>query len=341
MGSDRKCACYGAGVAGRGRARRGFRSSSSPATTGSKQGVDRQKARESFEQALAVAREAGLEESVRPLVEIRLADLERLARGSPPPARACSLTSCSAAAARAARFGPEAPRPRGAPSTSASSSSGSTSTPASGGTNSGGPPIRVATTERSHAIASRSAWPNGSISDGWQTTSAAAIQRGDSSCGTRPTTRTPGRPSSSARSGPSPTKASAALAEPLERVARGGRRSCARQRADAEERRARRRPSRAGARRVGSRGEALEVDAGVDDLGLARAPRAPSPRARGGGSRRRRRRRRRGGRRAAWPRAMPGQRADVADVAAVRGDDERRARRRSAAISPVGTRKCA
>ena len=40
-----------------------------------KQGVDPTKARESWEQALEVAREAGLEESVRPLVEIRLADL--------------------------------------------------------------------------------------------------------------------------------------------------------------------------------------------------------------------------------------------------------------------------
>ena len=50
-----------------------------------KQGVAPEKARESFEQALAVAREAGLEESVRPLVEIRLADLERLAREPPPP----------------------------------------------------------------------------------------------------------------------------------------------------------------------------------------------------------------------------------------------------------------
>ena len=45
-----------------------------------KQGVAPAKARESFEQALAVAREAGLEESVRPLVELRLADLDRLAR---------------------------------------------------------------------------------------------------------------------------------------------------------------------------------------------------------------------------------------------------------------------
>ncbi len=45
-----------------------------------KQGVSAAKARESYEQALAVAREAGLEESVRPLVELRLADLERLER---------------------------------------------------------------------------------------------------------------------------------------------------------------------------------------------------------------------------------------------------------------------
>jgi predicted negative regulator of RcsB-dependent stress response len=47
-----------------------------------KQGVDPAKARESYEQALAVAREAGLEDAVRPLVEIRLADLDQLARES-------------------------------------------------------------------------------------------------------------------------------------------------------------------------------------------------------------------------------------------------------------------
>ena len=51
-----------------------------------KQGVAPEKARESYEQALAAAREAGLEDSVRPLVELRLADLERLARESPRPA---------------------------------------------------------------------------------------------------------------------------------------------------------------------------------------------------------------------------------------------------------------
>jgi hypothetical protein len=48
-----------------------------------KQGVDPTKARESWEQALAVAREAGLEETVRPLVEVRLADLPQLEAESP------------------------------------------------------------------------------------------------------------------------------------------------------------------------------------------------------------------------------------------------------------------
>jgi hypothetical protein len=55
-----------------------------------KQGVDPAKARESYEQALALAREAGLEETIGPLVEVRLGDLERLARELPPdgaPAR--------------------------------------------------------------------------------------------------------------------------------------------------------------------------------------------------------------------------------------------------------------
>ena len=50
-----------------------------------KQGVGAEKVRETYEQALAVAREAGLEDSIRPLVEVRLADLQRLEGGSPPP----------------------------------------------------------------------------------------------------------------------------------------------------------------------------------------------------------------------------------------------------------------
>jgi hypothetical protein len=48
-----------------------------------KQGVDLEKVRQSYEQALVAAKEAGLEDDVRPLVEVRLSDLERLARGSP------------------------------------------------------------------------------------------------------------------------------------------------------------------------------------------------------------------------------------------------------------------
>ena len=51
-----------------------------------KQGVAPGKVRESYELALALAREAGLEERIRPLVEVRLADLERLGGESPPPA---------------------------------------------------------------------------------------------------------------------------------------------------------------------------------------------------------------------------------------------------------------
>jgi len=50
-----------------------------------KQGVAPEKVRETYEEALAVAREAGLEDTIRPLVEVRLADLQRLAGGSPPP----------------------------------------------------------------------------------------------------------------------------------------------------------------------------------------------------------------------------------------------------------------
>jgi hypothetical protein len=50
-----------------------------------KQGVDPEKVRQSYEEALSVAREAGLEATVGPLVALRLADLERLAGGSPPP----------------------------------------------------------------------------------------------------------------------------------------------------------------------------------------------------------------------------------------------------------------
>jgi len=50
-----------------------------------KQGVSPEKIRQSYEQALALAVEHGLADTIRPLVELRLGDLERLAGGSPPP----------------------------------------------------------------------------------------------------------------------------------------------------------------------------------------------------------------------------------------------------------------
>ena len=43
-----------------------------------KQGVGPEKVRETYDQALQLARENGLEDAIRPLVEVRLADLERL-----------------------------------------------------------------------------------------------------------------------------------------------------------------------------------------------------------------------------------------------------------------------
>jgi len=52
-----------------------------------KQGVDPARVRQSYEQALEAAREAGLEESIRPLVELRLADLEQRARAPAPPSQ--------------------------------------------------------------------------------------------------------------------------------------------------------------------------------------------------------------------------------------------------------------
>ena len=53
-----------------------------------KQGVSPEKIRQSYDAALEAAREAGLEDKVRPLVELRLADLEQLESQAPPPPRA-------------------------------------------------------------------------------------------------------------------------------------------------------------------------------------------------------------------------------------------------------------
>jgi hypothetical protein len=47
-----------------------------------KQGVAADKVRATYEEALDLAREAGMEERIRPLVEARLADLDRLSGGA-------------------------------------------------------------------------------------------------------------------------------------------------------------------------------------------------------------------------------------------------------------------
>ena len=209
---------------------------------------------------------------------------------------------------------------------SASSSSGSTSTPASGGTNSGGPPTRVATTERPEAMASSVARPNGSTRLGWQTTSAAAIQRGHVVV----------RHAADQRGSPPTFERAAERAVADERRAcprraartraRAGGRSCA-----PSARRGRGTPCRSPSSRARARGlapsrgrEALEVDAAVDDLGLPGrvGDGLFEPLAQPAGDRDDRRRaaddvtRR-------W--RVRRDRADVRDVLPVRRDDERRA----------------
>jgi hypothetical protein len=47
-----------------------------------KQGVSHDKVRATYEEALEVARANGMEDRIRPLVEARLADLDRLSPGS-------------------------------------------------------------------------------------------------------------------------------------------------------------------------------------------------------------------------------------------------------------------
>ena len=47
-----------------------------------KQGVSPEKVRASYEEALRLARENRMEDRIRPLVEVRLADLDKLAPGS-------------------------------------------------------------------------------------------------------------------------------------------------------------------------------------------------------------------------------------------------------------------
>ena len=159
------------------------------------------------------------------------------------------------------------------PAAIASSSCGSTSTPAPAGTNSGGPPTRVATTERAQAIASSVASPNGSTRLGWHTTSAAASHRGTASWATGPATWTPCRPTSPARSGPSPTNASDP--SPWRAKASARRVTFFRSLSVPTQRNAvpsGSQPTSARAASAVPRREPVEIDAAVDHGRLARAP---------------------------------------------------------------------
>ena len=164
---------------------------------------------------------------------------------------------------------------------------------------------------------------------------------GISSCGRRPARTTPGRPSRRGRSGPSPTKVSVPC--PCRANASARRTTFLRSVSEPTQRK------RIGPSRRGHDREPVEVDAGADDLGLAarlgqlqlelaaqvlrdadHRRRTAHDEPRGGGD--------------------AAQLADVADVAAVRGHDERRpagergdeaARDEEVRVDDVGPRRAA
>ena len=130
----------------------------------------------------------------------------------------------------------------------------------------------VATTDRADAIASSVARPNGSTRLGWQTTSAAAIQAGTSSCADAADEPDPGPSLERAAQRAVADERERALAALLERAREAEDVLALGEPAEAEERRPVAAPAELVARRLGvARREALEVDAAVDHLGLARA----------------------------------------------------------------------
>ena len=237
--------------------------------------------------------------------------------------------------------GAEAPTASESAATIASSSSGSTRTPDSGVTNSGGPPTADATTERADAIASSVARPNGSERLGWQTTSEAAIHVGTSSWATRPDEADAGPSRERSAERPAADEGERALATPLERAREPQDVLALGEAAEAEEVRSLAAPAELVASRLGvPRREALEVDAAVDDLGLAVG--LGHLRARGGrgASARRRSRRRPAARRSRVAARTPG----IAPMFATSWPwavTTSGARVASAAARPAGTRKCA
>ena len=256
---------------------------------------------------------------MRPLVEIRLAGLDELARESPPPVPPARLTSCAAAASRAAGFGTGSDAASSSARVSSATSSGSTSTPASGGTNSGGPPIArrddvPAARERLRAAPGRTA--RAATARRRRRPRRASPARRREELGRR--LARPRAALEAAAQRPVADEGERAAAERRERIGEADDVLALGERADADERR-----PRAAPRRAAASANRVEVDARVDDLGLAArlrqlllelAPQVVRDRDHGRGA----------------PHDPPRQRgdarkrADVPNVAAVRGDDERR-----------------
>ena len=145
-----------------------------------------------------------------------------------------------------------------------------------GVTNSGGPPTVVARTVRSIAIPSRVAWPKGSRSDGWQSTSHAATHSGTSDCGIRPVISTPALPLELISQGPSPTNAS--RPRPTDAKASASRTTFLRSISEPTQRNAgpsptQPRPTPSLVRRVG--GERIQIDPAVRDRDLLVGDRDP------------------------------------------------------------------
>ena len=110
--------------------------------------------------------------------------------------------------------------------------------PPPAGTNSGWPPTVVPTTGRADASASSAAWPNGSTSDGWQRTSAAATKPGITVVRDRAGQLDAGAALELSAQRPDADERQRPLAEPLERAREPDDVLPLRQRADADEPRA-------------------------------------------------------------------------------------------------------
>ena len=128
--------------------------------------------------------------------------------------------------------------------------------------------MRVATTERSLAIASRSACPNGSIVLGWQRTSHAATQPATSAWGIRPSDPDPIPAGETRAQRPVADERELATLEPGEGIGEPDRALALLERSDEEVERPLALPAELGAGgRCVSPAKALQVDSAVDHVG--------------------------------------------------------------------------